>query len=672
MPNIVFNPSLSFQPNAYPITKPETNPPYFEMPIMPNFNIPEQMPPIIINNKKEKPKANTPISVNISDNSITLPPETYQPIPQDDVSKPKELLPIPELFIGNETIKTKHGLHKEQMKQIKPDNPSIITPKKPKIQDTEGLGANIPISKIAGIAGTIIGGGLTGGAVAGTEALISGGLSGVTSEALQGAFIGGGIGASVNEAVGGGPIGHYISSVAGGLASRASQPNTTRQNRTSENTSRINTINPDSSEPPPLVPFRGGGNRLGGQRVQGDDVVSRRINAALSRNKRTIQQDTNNIRSQIPQNAPQTTAEDLPRIIIQPHEGIDELIREAKQEQGAKALIGSRVKSYLDRKSFKSKVDETQMKVPEVETQPQTPLSKYVERLQQKYTHAGGIVGGAVPKTPEIVEENIVYPSRRTRRNIATLNRNGDGTGQLVLQQVGVGSTPLKRTPFKGQGKRASGRLSIGTIRGQQQLDLDNLVNQTIKDVKHELDKSQVARMSGATRLQAAARRAIKNPDIQARGTVNDMINQLEYQAGAQQRAQQILQTVQPSTNLSTSSILRRTPPRTTQRRTSAIANDAIERITNKVEKNMKTFENQLLNAQSQAIETGLIKKAQKTAQQLQTNQENINQALQEGRQIRSRNTARNTAAGTIQSALRNRQARKTSKKTNDTTKTTI
>jgi hypothetical protein len=41
-----------------------------------------------------------------------------------------------------------------------------------------------------------------------------------------------GIGASVNEAVGGGPIGHYTSSVAGGLASRASQSNPTRQNRT--------------------------------------------------------------------------------------------------------------------------------------------------------------------------------------------------------------------------------------------------------------------------------------------------------------------------------------------------------------------------------------------------------------------------------------------------------
>ena len=27
IPNIVFNPSLSMQPNAYPIVKPETNPP---------------------------------------------------------------------------------------------------------------------------------------------------------------------------------------------------------------------------------------------------------------------------------------------------------------------------------------------------------------------------------------------------------------------------------------------------------------------------------------------------------------------------------------------------------------------------------------------------------------------------------------------------------------------
>ena len=49
----------------------------------------------------------------------------------------------------------------------------------------------------------------------------------------------------------------------------------------------------------------------------------------------------------VPQNAPQTTAEDLPRIIIKPHEGIDELIREAKQEQSAKTIIGARVKSYL-------------------------------------------------------------------------------------------------------------------------------------------------------------------------------------------------------------------------------------------------------------------------------------------------------------------------------------
>jgi hypothetical protein len=63
--------------------------------------------------------------------------------------------------------------------------------------------------------------------------------------------------------------------------------------------------------------------------------------------------------------------------------------------------------------------------------------------LQQKHT----------PKTPEIVEENIVYPSRRTRRNIATRNRNGDGTGISQLQQVGVGSTPLKEHHSKDKEK---------------------------------------------------------------------------------------------------------------------------------------------------------------------------------------------------------------------------
>ena len=149
--------SLSMQPNAYPIVKPETNPPFFEAPMIPNFNIPEQTPQVMINNNIEKPKANIPIAINKNDNPIKQTPEVYQPIPEDDVSKPKEQ--IPELYIGEEKIKIKHDLHREQMKQIKPDNPPTITPKNPKANDPEGLGGNIPISGIGELASTIALGG---------------------------------------------------------------------------------------------------------------------------------------------------------------------------------------------------------------------------------------------------------------------------------------------------------------------------------------------------------------------------------------------------------------------------------------------------------------------------------------------------------------------------------
>jgi len=48
IPNIVFNPSLSMQPNTYPIVKPETNPPY--------FNIPDFTPQIPKPNSKTRNK----------------------------------------------------------------------------------------------------------------------------------------------------------------------------------------------------------------------------------------------------------------------------------------------------------------------------------------------------------------------------------------------------------------------------------------------------------------------------------------------------------------------------------------------------------------------------------------------------------------------------------------
>ena len=145
---------MSVIPNAL-LNKPETNPPFYTEPQISNFNIPSFEPPIrnqpININKKEPPISEphaggivggpaVPDIITGNGEKIKPPPEVYQPIPQDDVSKPKEL------FIGNEIIKTKHDLHKEQMKQIIPITPQTTKPEK--IKDPEGLGANIPISKI--------------------------------------------------------------------------------------------------------------------------------------------------------------------------------------------------------------------------------------------------------------------------------------------------------------------------------------------------------------------------------------------------------------------------------------------------------------------------------------------------------------------------------------------
>ena len=121
MPNITFNPSLSVIPNAL-LNKPETNPPFYAEPQIPNFNIPSFEPPIRnqpININKKEPPIPIPGDI-ITGNGENIKP--YQPIPQDDVSKPKEL------FIGNEIIKTKHDLHKEQMKQIIPITPPTTKP----------------------------------------------------------------------------------------------------------------------------------------------------------------------------------------------------------------------------------------------------------------------------------------------------------------------------------------------------------------------------------------------------------------------------------------------------------------------------------------------------------------------------------------------------------------
>ncbi len=97
--------------------------------------------------------------------------------------------------------------HKKTVKDlIKPRVLPEIKP--PKTKDTEGLGKRIPIENIEGIASTIAPGALTGGVVAGTEALLTGELSGLlgAGESIAAGSIGGSVGSGVGYALGGGPV----------------------------------------------------------------------------------------------------------------------------------------------------------------------------------------------------------------------------------------------------------------------------------------------------------------------------------------------------------------------------------------------------------------------------------------------------------------------------------
>ena len=59
IPNIVFNPSLSMQPNAYPIVKPEANPPYYNIPDFSPQQVQPQQP-----NITPPPNVTIPINQN--------------------------------------------------------------------------------------------------------------------------------------------------------------------------------------------------------------------------------------------------------------------------------------------------------------------------------------------------------------------------------------------------------------------------------------------------------------------------------------------------------------------------------------------------------------------------------------------------------------------------------
>jgi len=267
IPNMIFNPSLSI-PQGFPITRPETNPPLYDISnLIPDYNNrlnqpttpirpPQPTPPITpvdVQPIQPNPTPNQPIKpVDVQPNQPNQPTSTRpQPVqlnPQTDQSHP-----IPtELMIDSNIstpIQNKHAQHKQAVQEIKPQVPTNT--KKTKFNDMEGLGVKIPIQNIGAIAGTIASGGAYGAAVAAGEALVTGGLTGLAAsgESILGAVIGGGVASGVNSALGGtGEVGHVISGIAGGIAGRTAVTRTRTR------------VRPRNTEIEPL----GRGNRLGG------------------------------------------------------------------------------------------------------------------------------------------------------------------------------------------------------------------------------------------------------------------------------------------------------------------------------------------------------------------------------------------------------------------------
>jgi len=211
---------------------------------------------------KETPITNIPPVIN-KDKPITItqpPVKIKEPpikIKADDIKPPE----IEGEIIGETPIQTKHKNNriKQIAEQILPKGQKLS---KTKYKDTEGLGMKIPTERIGQIAGTIASGALTGGLTLAGEALVTGGLSTLTGDAIAGSMIGGGVGSSVNEALGGGQIANVLSGIAGGVAARKAiskyRQRQQRQNQSVEETQ-------------PLL----GGQRVGGSRNGRSRLVTR-------------------------------------------------------------------------------------------------------------------------------------------------------------------------------------------------------------------------------------------------------------------------------------------------------------------------------------------------------------------------------------------------------------
>ena len=175
--------------------------------------------------------------IPIKDAVKPINPVVPQPIPQSIQVPQVQSHPIPpEIIMDKLPIQSKKTQKKTIQKEIKPQAPPPeptplhnkykflndasslkITQKKTKINDTEGLGARIPIENIGALAGNIGAAALSGGATVAGEALITGGVAGLmgAGEAILGATIGSGVATGISTALGNSTAGHLISGVAG-------------------------------------------------------------------------------------------------------------------------------------------------------------------------------------------------------------------------------------------------------------------------------------------------------------------------------------------------------------------------------------------------------------------------------------------------------------------------
>jgi hypothetical protein len=199
---------------------------------------------------------------------IPKPKEEIMKNPQTDQSHPIRQEDINIVSDLNLPIHNKHQQHKTIKDMIKPQVPKEIKP--PKFKDTEGLGMKIPVQNIAGIATTIASGGLTGGIIAGGEALLTGSGLAASLEAASAGAVGGGVATAVNNALGGGDVGHVISGIAGGIAGRTAITRARTGNRLGGRQTNVRNIEGENipiKQPDETTPLinSGKGNKLGGK-----------------------------------------------------------------------------------------------------------------------------------------------------------------------------------------------------------------------------------------------------------------------------------------------------------------------------------------------------------------------------------------------------------------------